>query len=68
MASSGHGRVVLVTGCSTGIGFATAIRLAEDGDNVFATMRNVGSAFEFFALFERSVRTCDSQFPLIGSW
>lgn len=34
-------QIVLVTGCSTGIGFATAVRLAEDGNTVFATMRNV---------------------------
>jgi NADPH:quinone reductase-like Zn-dependent oxidoreductase len=35
------GRVVLVTGCSTGIGHATAIVLAREGDRVFASMRNV---------------------------
>ncbi len=32
---------ILITGCSTGFGFASAKYLAEKGHHVFATMRNV---------------------------
>ncbi|MCC6925580.1 SDR family oxidoreductase [Novosphingobium sp.] len=35
------GKVALVTGCSTGVGLHTAIRLAEAGYSVVATMRDV---------------------------
>jgi NAD(P)-dependent dehydrogenase (short-subunit alcohol dehydrogenase family) len=34
-------RVVLVTGCSSGLGKATALRLARDGFTVYATARKV---------------------------
>lgn len=37
-------RTVLITGCSSGFGKATAKRFAETGWNVVATMRNVTSA------------------------
>jgi NAD(P)-dependent dehydrogenase (short-subunit alcohol dehydrogenase family) len=36
--------VVLITGCSTGIGLRTAIAFAGAGDSVVATMRNTGKA------------------------
>lgn len=43
-------QVVLVTGCSTGIGRATAIRLADDGMIVYATARRSADIAELEAL------------------
>jgi NAD(P)-dependent dehydrogenase (short-subunit alcohol dehydrogenase family) len=42
--------VALVTGCSTGIGFATALRLARAGHEVFASMRRPEGASELRAI------------------
>ena len=44
MASSKQ-KVVLITGCSTGIGLSTAVMLAKDAEKrfkVYASMRNLG--------------------------
>lgn len=38
--SHGKGRVALVTGCSRGIGYETALALARDGYRTFATVRD----------------------------
>jgi NAD(P)-dependent dehydrogenase (short-subunit alcohol dehydrogenase family) len=37
-------QVALITGCSSGIGFETALRLAQNGYQVFATVRNLKKA------------------------
>lgn len=53
---SGDPRVVLVTGCTSGIGLATAVAFAERGDQVFATMRDPSRARALQALAdERAV-------------
>ena len=36
--------VVLITGCSSGIGLETALAFARRGDTVYATMRNLARA------------------------
>jgi NAD(P)-dependent dehydrogenase (short-subunit alcohol dehydrogenase family) len=50
--------IVLITGCSTGIGFATAISLAQSGHEVIATMRNPSSSPELAA------RAADDHLPI----
>ena len=39
-------KVVLITGCSSGIGLETAIECAKEGHTVFATMRNLNKKSE----------------------
>lgn len=41
-----HRRTVLITGCASGIGLATACRFAEAGDRVIATVRDLARATE----------------------
>ena len=50
--------IVLITGCSTGIGFATAISLAQAEHKVFAAMRNPSSSPELAA------RAADDHLPI----
>lgn len=44
---------ILITGCSTGIGFATAELMARSGHTVYATMRNPQRSPELAQLAER---------------
>ena len=37
---------VLITGCSSGFGFETALAFARHGDHVFATMRDTAKGAE----------------------
>src|SRR5262245_52518277 len=44
--------VVLITGCSSGIGLATARHFARLGDEVHAAVRTIGTAAELIAAIE----------------
>lgn len=52
-------KTVLITGCSTGIGRATALRFAQAGWQVVATMRDVSQAGELADLPKVLVHTLD---------
>jgi NAD(P)-dependent dehydrogenase (short-subunit alcohol dehydrogenase family) len=45
--------VVLITGCSTGIGYATALLLSKSGHRVYATMRHPDQAPELSQMAQR---------------
>jgi NAD(P)-dependent dehydrogenase (short-subunit alcohol dehydrogenase family) len=44
--------VVLITGCSSGIGLATAVHFARRGDDVYAGVRNLATATELTRAIE----------------
>lgn len=44
---------IVITGCSSGIGFATAVLLAENKHTVFATMRNPSRDIELHNIVEK---------------
>ena len=44
---------ILITSCSTGVGFATAELMARNGHTVFATLRNPQRAPELAQLAQR---------------
>ena len=53
-------RIAVVTGTSTGIGFATSLHLARHGYRVFAGMRNLDKA-DAAARSGRRGRACRSR-------
>lgn len=58
-----HHQVALITGCSSGIGYETALMLARNGFHTFATMRNTK---KLDSLEEIIKRKAWSKYP--GTW
>lgn len=53
--STGSSKAVLITGCSSGIGHATAVRLLRDGWTVYATARRLETLSELEAAGARTL-------------
>lgn len=45
-------KIVLITGCSTGVGFETAIEFAKAGNTVYASMRNLDKASKLMEVID----------------
>lgn len=59
MQSPATSKTILITGCSSGIGRATALRFAREGWQVVATMRDPASAGELAAMPNVLVQALD---------
>lgn len=53
MPKTTHPQIVLITGCSSGFGLLTAARLASDGHQIIATMRDLNKSGAFKEEVER---------------